>query len=153
MKKTDMVKAIAAKAQITQVQAEAVFDAFMDEFTASLAKGDKVQFMGIGSFEVKRRAARVSRNPRTGEAVDVPASNYVAFSSGKKLKDAVQSAKVEEPKKAKKAEAAKEEVKAEEKKPAKKSSAKKAASDKPASDKPAAKKTTAKKTTKKTEEK
>lgn len=148
MKKTDMVKAIAAKAQITQVQAEAVFDAFMDEFTSALAEGNKVQFMGIGSFEVKRRAARVSRNPRTGEAVDVPAANYVAFSAGKKLKDAVQAAKVEEPKKAEKAEAAAEEVKAEEKKPAKKTDSKKTAAKKSDTKKPAAKKTA-----KKTEEK
>ena len=98
IKKTDMVKAIAQKASITQVQAETVFDAFMDEFTEQLAKGEKVQFMGIGSFEVKNRPARVSRNPRTGEAVDVAASNYVSFSAGKKLKEAVQAAKVEPPK-------------------------------------------------------
>jgi len=133
VKKSDMVKAIAQKASLTQVQSEAVLDVFMDELTASLAKGEKVQFMGIGSFEVKRRAARVSRNPRTGEPVDVPAANYVSFSVGKKLKDAVQAAQPEAPKPA-----------------AKKTAAKKTTAKKTAAKKPAAKKTTTK--AKKTEE-
>ena len=140
VKKSDMVKAIAQKTALTQVQSEAVFDAFMDELTASLAKGEKVQFMGIGAFEVKRRAARTSRNPRTGEPVEVPASNYVSFSVGKKLKDAVQAAQLPEP-----------EVKA---KPAAKKTTRRTAAKK-ADDgeaKPAAKKTT-RKSTKKTEEK
>ena len=85
--------------------------------------------MGIGSFEVKNRAARVSRNPRTGESVEVASSNYVSFSAGKKLKDAVQAAKVEPAKKVvkktvkaaakKTAEAKTEAPAAEEKKPAK----------------------------------
>lgn len=129
VKKTDMVKAVAAKASITQVQAEAFVDAFLGEFTEQLAKGEKVQFMGIGSFEVKNRAARVSRNPRTGESVEVASSNYVSFSAGKKLKDAVQAAKVEPAKKVvkktvkaaakKTVEAKTEESAAEEKKPAK----------------------------------
>ena len=142
VKKSDMVKAIAAKAGLTQVQSEAMFDAFLEAFTEELAKGEKVQFMGIGSFEVKNRPARVSRNPRTGEAVDVAASNYVSFSCGKKLKEAVQAAKTAPAKKPAKAKA-------------KTASAEAAPADAkaPKAEKPAAKKTTAKKSSakKKTE--
>ncbi len=94
VKKSDMIKAVAQKTSLTQVQAEAIFDAFMDEFTSALANGEKVQFVGIGSFEVKTRAERTSRNPRTGEAVVVPAQNYVSFSAGKKLKEAVKNAEI-----------------------------------------------------------
>ena len=144
VKKSDMVKAIAAKTGITQAQAEANFDAFLEAFTEELAKGEKVQFMGVGSFEVKNRPARTSRNPRTGEAVDVAASNYVSFSCGKKLKEAVQAAKVEPAKKPAKAKAK-----------AAPADAASADAKAPKAEKPAAKKTAAKKTTskkKKTEE-
>jgi len=139
VKKSDMVKAIAAKTGITQAQAEANFDAFLEAFTEELAKGEKVQFMGVGSFEVKNRPARTSRNPRTGEAVDVAASNYVSFSCGKELKEAVQAAKVAPAKKPAKAKAKAAPADAEVTK-----------AEKPAAKKTAAKKTTSKK--KKTEE-
>lgn len=89
MKKSDMVKAIAQRTSLTQAQAGAAFDAFSAVLTESLVKGEKVQFIGIGSFEVKTRAARKARNPRTGEAVDVGPTNYVSFSAGKTLKEAV----------------------------------------------------------------
>ena len=132
VKKSDMVKAIAAKTGITQAQAEANFDAFLEVLTEELANGEKVQFMGVGSFEVKNRPARTSRNPRTGESVDVAASNYVSFSCGKKLKEAVQAAKVAPAKKPAKAKAAPAdaEVTKAEKPAAKKTAAKKTASKK-----------------------
>ena len=89
IKKSDMVKAIAQKASITQVQAEVIFDAFMDELCANLAKGEKVQFMGIGSFEVKERAARTGINPQTGKKIEIAASKNPVFKAGKALKDAI----------------------------------------------------------------
>ena len=85
-----MVKALAERTKMTQAQADAAFDAFIEILSDELKKGEKIQFIGFGSFEVRKRAARISRNPRTGAQVKVPASKYVGFSSGKKLKEAVQ---------------------------------------------------------------
>lgn len=88
--KSDMVKALAKRTAMTQAQADAAFDAFIEILSDELKQGEKVQFIGFGSFEVRKRAARISRNPRTGAQVKVPASKYVGFSVGKKLKEAVQ---------------------------------------------------------------
>ena len=89
MNKAELVAAVAAKTGDTKKNAEEVVNAFVDVVTASLKKGEKVQLVGFGSFEVKKRAARKGRNPQTGEEIKIPASKAPAFKAGKALKDAV----------------------------------------------------------------
>jgi DNA-binding protein HU-beta len=89
MNKTELVAAIAAKTGDTKKGAEASVNAFVDVITASLVKGDKVQLVGFGSFEVRKRAARKGRNPQTKEEIRIPASKAPAFKAGKALKDVV----------------------------------------------------------------
>ncbi|MBR3641683.1 MAG: HU family DNA-binding protein [Oscillibacter sp.] len=89
MNKAELIAAVAAKAEVSKKEAEAVVSAALDAITAALKKGDKVQLVGFGSFEVKTRAARTGRNPRTKEIVKVPASKVPAFKAGKALKEAV----------------------------------------------------------------
>lgn len=89
MNKTELINAVAERANITKKDAESAISATIDAITAALAAGDKVQLTGFGSFEVKERAARVGRNPRTGEATEIPASRIPAFKAGKALKDSV----------------------------------------------------------------
>ena len=89
MNKAELVAAVAAKTGDTKKNAEEVVNAFVDVVTASLKKGEKVQLVGFGSFEVKKRAARKGRNPQTGEEIKIPASKAPAFKPGKALKDAV----------------------------------------------------------------
>jgi len=85
--KTELCAALAAKTGLTKKDAEKFADAFIEAITETLQKGDKVQLMGFGTFEVKDRPARKARNPRTGEEIDVAASNKPAFKSGKALKE------------------------------------------------------------------
>ena len=87
MNKTELCAALAAKTGLTKKDAEKFADAFIEAITETLQKGDKVQLMGFGTFEVKDRPARKARNPRTGEEIDVAASNKPAFKSGKALKE------------------------------------------------------------------
>ena len=89
MNKSDLIAAIAAKTGETKKSAEASVNAFIDVVTASLVKGDKVQLVGFGSFEVRKRAARKGRNPQTKEEIKIPASKAPVFKSGKALKDLV----------------------------------------------------------------
>ena len=89
MNKAELVAAVAAKTGDTKKNTEEVVNAFVDVVTASLKKGEKVQLVGFGSFEVKKRAARKGRNPQTGEEIKIPASKAPAFKAGKALKDAV----------------------------------------------------------------
>ena len=89
MNKAELVAAVAAKTGDTKKNPEEVVNAFVDVVTASLKKGEKVQLVGFGSFEVKKRAARKGRNPQTGEEIKIPASKAPAFKAGKALKDAV----------------------------------------------------------------
>ncbi len=89
MNKLQLTDAVAAKAQITKKEAAAAVSAVLDVIAAELAAGGDVKITGFGSFEVKERAARTGRNPKTGEAVEIPASKYVAFSAGSTLKDKV----------------------------------------------------------------
>ena len=89
MNKTELINAVAERSGVTKKDAESVISATIDAITAALAAGDKVQLTGFGSFEVKERAARVGRNPRTGEATEIPASRIPAFKAGKALKDSV----------------------------------------------------------------
>ena len=89
MNKAELVAAIAAKTGDTKKGAEASVNAFVDVITDTLAKGDKVQLVGFGSFEVRKRAARKGRNPRTKEEIKIPASKAPVFKAGKALKDLV----------------------------------------------------------------
>ena len=89
MNKSDLIAAIAAKTGSTKKDAEATLNAFVDVVTDSLVKGDKVQLVGFGSFEVRKRAARKGRNPQTKEEIKIPASKAPVFKAGKALKDLV----------------------------------------------------------------
>lgn len=89
MNKAGIVDAVNAKLGTTKVQAEEVVDIVIDTIIASLKKGEDVSIAGLGIFVVKARAARTARNPRTGEAVQVPAMKVPKFRAAKALKDAV----------------------------------------------------------------
>ena len=89
MNKTELIAAVAAKTGLTKKDAEKVVNATIDSITESLVKGDKVHVSGFGIFEVKAREARVGRNPRTKEAIQIPATKLPAFKASKTLKDAV----------------------------------------------------------------
>ena len=89
MNKSDLVAAVAAKTGSTKKDAEAAVNAFVDVVTATLVKGDKVQLVGFGSFDVRKRAARKGRNPQTKEEIKIPASKAPVFKAGKALKDLV----------------------------------------------------------------
>ena len=89
MNKAELIAAIAAKTGDTKKVAEATINAFVNTVMESLAKGDKVQLVGFGSFEVRKRAARKGRNPQTKEEIKIPASKATVFKAGKALKDLV----------------------------------------------------------------
>ena len=89
MNKADLIAAIAAKTGDTKKVAEVSVNAFVDVVTETLKKGDKVQLVGFGSFEVRKRAARKGRNPQTKEEIKIPASKAPVFKAGKALKDLV----------------------------------------------------------------
>ena len=93
MNKTELVAAIADKAGLTKKDAEEVVNAFTDTVTKALKKGDKVQLVGFGTFEVAERKARTGRNPSTGETIKIKASKAPKFKAGKAFKDAVNGAK------------------------------------------------------------
>ena len=89
MNKAELIAAIAAKTGDTKKGAEASVNAFVDVITEALIEGDKVQLVGFGSFEVRKRAARKGRNPQTKEEIKIPASEAPVFKAGKALKDLV----------------------------------------------------------------
>lgn len=89
MNKTELVAAVAEKAELSKKDAEAAVKAFTDTIADALKDGDKVQIVGFGTFEVSERAAREGRNPHTGEAMKIAASKAPRFKAGKALKDAV----------------------------------------------------------------
>ena len=89
MNKKEMIAAIAEKAGLTKKDAEKALSAFVETVSGALKEGKKIQLVGFGTFEVKVRAERTARNPRTGEATVVPATKVPAFKAGKALKDAV----------------------------------------------------------------
>ena len=89
MNKTELVAAVAEKSGVTKKDAERVINAAFETITAELMKGEKVQISGFGIFEVKERDARVGRNPRTKEAIQIPAAKVPAFKASKTLKDAI----------------------------------------------------------------
>ena len=89
MNKTELIAAVAEKADLSKKDAEAAITAAVEAITGALIEGEKVQLVGFGSFETKKRAARTGLNPRTKETVEIPASKVPAFKAGKALKDAV----------------------------------------------------------------
>ena len=89
MNKTELIAVVAEKSGITKKDAERVVSATFETIAAELKKNEKVQISGFGIFEVKEREARVGRNPRTKEAIQIPASKAPAFKASKALKDLV----------------------------------------------------------------
>lgn len=89
MNKAELIAAAAEQAGLSKKDTETVINAAIDAIVASLQKGDKVQLVGFGAFEVKARAERIGRNPRTKEQIKIPASKVPVFKPGKALKDAV----------------------------------------------------------------
>ena len=89
MNKTELVAAVAAKAELSKKDAEAAVNAVFDSVKEALAEGDKVSLIGLGTFSVKTRAARTGLNPRTKETIEIPESKVPAFKAGSALKDAV----------------------------------------------------------------
>ena len=89
MNKTELIAAVAEKAGLTKKDAERALNAAFDAITASLVAGDKVQVSGFGIFEAKKREARVGRNPRTKETIEIPATRLPGFKASKTLKDTI----------------------------------------------------------------
>ena len=89
MNKTQLIEAVASKANLKKKDAEAAVNAVTAAIAEALKAGDKVQLVGFGNFEVKERAAREGRNPKTGEKITIAASKHPAFTAGKALKDSV----------------------------------------------------------------
>ena len=89
MNKSELIKSIAAKAELSQKDAGAALDALISSITEALKAGENASLLGFGSFEVRTRAAREGRNPTTGEKVMIPAAKVPGFRAGKGLKDAV----------------------------------------------------------------
>ncbi|MDN6043372.1 MAG: HU family DNA-binding protein [Lactobacillus sp.] len=87
--KAELVSEIASKTTLTKKDIAATVDALFESIQDDLAKGEKVQLIGFGTFEVRQRAARKGRNPQTGAEIEIPASEVPAFKPGKALKDAV----------------------------------------------------------------
>ncbi len=89
MNKGDLIDAVAASAGLSKSEATKAVDGVLDAITGTLSSGGSVSLVGFGTFSVKARAARAGRNPRTGETIQIPASNVPGFKAGKGLKDAV----------------------------------------------------------------
>ena len=89
MNKTELISAVADKAGLSKKDSENAVNAALDAITEALKAGDKVQLIGFGSFEVKERAERIGRNPRTKETIKIPAAKIPQFKAGKAFKDAI----------------------------------------------------------------
>lgn len=89
MNKAELIAAVAQKTSLSKKDSEAAVNATLESITASLETGEKVQLVGFGSFEVKSRAARVGRNPKTKAPIEIPASKIPVFKAGKALKDSI----------------------------------------------------------------
>jgi DNA-binding protein HU-beta len=89
MNKSELVSAIATKADLSKKDAEAALKAFTEVVAEELVKGEKIQLVGFGTFEVSERSARTGRNPQTGKEMKIAASKAPKFKAGKALKDAV----------------------------------------------------------------
>lgn len=89
MNKTELIAAVAEKADLSKKNAEVAVAAVIDSIVESLKKGDKVSLLGFGTFEVRERAARTGKNPQTGEAIKIAATKAPAFKAGKAFKEAI----------------------------------------------------------------
>lgn len=89
MNKADLISSMAEKSKLTKKDAEAALKAFIESIEEALAKGDKVQLVGFGTFEARERAAREGRNPRTKEPIKIPATVVPVFKAGKEFKEKV----------------------------------------------------------------
>jgi len=89
LNKAELVSSVAEKAEVTKKDAEKVITAVFDAVEAALAKGEKVQLVGFGTFEVRDRAARTGRNPQTGAEIQIAATRVPAFRAGKALRDSI----------------------------------------------------------------
>ena len=89
MNKAELIETIAKKADLSKKDAEAALNAFTDVVGKTLKKGDKVQLVGFGTFEVSKRPARTGHNPRTGKSIKIKACKAPKFKAGKALKDAL----------------------------------------------------------------
>jgi DNA-binding protein HU-beta len=89
MNKGELIEAVAGRAGLSRADATKAVDGLLDAVQDTLAAGGSVSLVGFGTFTVKARAARAGRNPRTGETIQIPASNVPGFKAGKGLKDAV----------------------------------------------------------------
>ncbi len=90
MNKAELINAAAEKAGLSKKDTEAVLNSIIEVISDALAEGDKVQLVGFGAFEVKSRAERTGRNPKTKEPIKIPASKVPVFKPGRALKDAVE---------------------------------------------------------------
>ncbi len=89
MNKTELINAVAAKAEISKKDADKALAAVISSIEEALVKGEKVQLIGFGTFEVKERAARTGHNPKTGAAIEIAAAKVPSFKAGAALKNAV----------------------------------------------------------------
>lgn len=89
MNKSDLISSIAEKSKLTKKDAEAALKAFIESVEEALAKGEKVQLVGFGTFETRERAARSGRNPRTKEVIEIAATVVPVFKAGKEFKEKV----------------------------------------------------------------
>ena len=89
MNKSELIEAIATKADLTKVKAEAALNAFIETTKKTLKKGDSVTLVGFGTFAVAKRAARTGRNPFTGETIKIKAKKLPKFKPGKAFKEAL----------------------------------------------------------------
>ncbi len=89
MTKAELIDKIAAKADISKKAANVALNTFVDSVTSALKKGDRVSLVGFGTFSVAKRKARIARNPRTGEKINVPARKAPKFKAGRELKNAL----------------------------------------------------------------
>lgn len=89
MNKSELIAKISEKSELSKKDSEKALTGFIDSITEALKSGDKVQLIGFGTFEARKREARTGRSPQTGETIDIPACVSPAFKAGKALKDAV----------------------------------------------------------------
>jgi DNA-binding protein HU-beta len=87
--KTDLIQLVAEKSGFTKKDSEKAVNAVLDGIMGTVAKGEKVQIIGFGTFEKRNRAAKIGRNPSTGEQINIPATNVPAFKAGKGFKELV----------------------------------------------------------------
>ncbi|MEH7509187.1 HU family DNA-binding protein [Priestia megaterium] len=89
MKKAKFIEAVASKSELTKQDAKKAVDALFETISTTLAKGEKIQLVGLGTFEVRERSERTGRNPQTGEEMTIPATKVPGFKAGKEFKEAV----------------------------------------------------------------